>query len=436
MDSGDAPVGRFTYRRPGLVCTDHTLAVPLDHGRPDGPRISVFAREVVAPGKEDAELPWLLWLQGGPGGKAERPISTSGWLKRALEDYRVLLLDQRGTGRSAPANRQTLARLGSPEGQAAYLTHFRADAIVRDAELLRRYLLGDDGRWSILGQSFGGFCALTYLSFAPDGLREVLIAGGLPPLDAGPDDVYRATYPRVLHKNAAYFARYPGDQGLARRVVEHLRSHEVCLPGGERLTPRRFQTLGITFGGTLRFDTLHYLLEEAFVDGAGGPELSDGFLRGVDEIVSYAQRPLYAVLHEPIYCQGTASNWSAERVRAEFPQFDVEADQPIRFVGEMIYPWFFEEDPALAPLRAAAERLACHNAWPALYDRDQLARNRVPCAAAVYFDDMFVDRNHALQTAEAVAGLRYWVTSEYEHDGIRAGPDVLDRLIALARGRA
>jgi len=32
------------------------------------------------------------------------------WLKRALEEYRVLLLDQRGTGRSTPANRQTLAR--------------------------------------------------------------------------------------------------------------------------------------------------------------------------------------------------------------------------------------------------------------------------------------------------------------------------------------
>jgi pimeloyl-ACP methyl ester carboxylesterase len=436
MDSEEAPTGRLTYRRPGLVCTDSTLAVPLDHGRPDGPQIAVFAREVVAADKEDADQPWLLWLQGGPGGKAERPITTSGWLKRALQDYRVLLLDQRGTGRSTPANRQTLARLGSPEAQAAYLTHFRADAIVQDAELLRRHLLGDGGRWSILGQSFGGFCALTYLSFAPDGLREVLVAGGLPPLEVGPDDVYRATYPRVLRKNAAYFARYPGDQRLARRVVEHLRAHDVCLPSGERLTPRRFQTLGITFGGALKFDTLHYLLEEAFVDGPRGPELSDTFLLGVQDVVSYAPRPLYAALHEPIYCQGAASNWSAERVRAEFPQFDLETDQPIRFVGEMIYPWFFEEDPALVPLRAAAELLARYDDWPALYDREQLARNRVPCAAAVYFDDMFVDRDHALQTAEAVTGLRYWVTSEYEHDGIRADPDVLDRLIAMARGRA
>ena len=47
MDSGDAPVGRFTYRRPGLVCTDHTLAVPLDHGRPDGPVRDAILRELL-----------------------------------------------------------------------------------------------------------------------------------------------------------------------------------------------------------------------------------------------------------------------------------------------------------------------------------------------------------------------------------------------------
>ena len=428
--SHDAP----TYRRPGLVCTDHTLTVPLDHERPDGERIEVFAREVVAPGKEGADLPWLLFLQGGPGGKAERPVTTSGWLKRALQDYRVLLLDQRGTGRSAPANRQTLAGRGGPAAQADYLGHFRADAIVRDAELFRRHLLGEDGRWSVLGQSFGGFCVVTYLSLAPDGLREALFTGGLPPLDGHADDVYRATYPRVLRKNEAFFRRYPGDEAIARRAVDHLREHDVCLPGDERLTPRRFQTFGITFGTTTRFDSLHYLLEEAFIEGANGPELSDTFLRAVDAVVSYAERPLYAVLHEAIYCQETASDWSAERVRTEFPQFDLDAGGPVRFTGEMIYPWFFEEDPALVPLREAAELLARRRDWPRLYDPDRLGRNTVPCAAAVYHDDIYVDRDLSLQTAEAIAGLRAWVTNEHEHDGLRASADVLDRLIAMARG--
>ena len=41
------------------------------------------------------------------------------------------MLDQRGTGRSTPVGALPGAR---PSEQAAYLTHFRADSIVRDAE--------------------------------------------------------------------------------------------------------------------------------------------------------------------------------------------------------------------------------------------------------------------------------------------------------------
>ena len=428
------PSTPITYRRPGVVCVDHVVDVPLDHDRPDSSRIEVFAREVVAADKERADLPYLLFLQGGPGGKAERPAPPSGWLTRALRDFRVVLLDQRGTGRSTPANRQSLAGL-SPADQEGYLAHFRADSIVRDAELVRTQLIGDRP-WTVLGQSFGGFCCLTYLSRSPEGLAGALINGGLASLTATADDVYRAAYPRVLAKNRQYFERYPGDAEIARRVADHLEAHDVRMPTGERLSFRRFQTMGITFGGAGKFDSLHYLLEEAFTAGPDGPALSDTFLRGVDATVSFAERPLYAALHEPIYAQGAASGWAAERIRAEFPQFDASPTGPLLFTGEMIYPWQFDEDPALAPLREAADLLANRDDWPALYDVDRLADNNVPVVAAVYADDMYVDRDHSLQTAAAVRGLRTWVTNEFEHDGLRQGSAVLDRLIAMLNGMA
>ncbi|MBW8483668.1 alpha/beta fold hydrolase [Actinomadura parmotrematis] len=415
-----------SFRLPGMVCTDHLLDVPLDHADPGGPAIGLYAREVVAAGREDAGLPWLLFLQGGPGGKATRPNAGAAWLPEALKHYRVLLMDQRGTGRSTPATRQTLP--ADPADAAAYLGHFRADAIVRDAELLRRRLAGDRP-WSVLGQSFGGFCTVTYLSQAPEGLAEAFVTGGLPGLTTGPDEVYRAAYPRVLAHNERYFARYPGDRDAARRVRDHLAEHDVRLPGGDRLTPRRFQTLGIAFGSSARFDALHFLLEEAFA----GEELSDAFLRGVDAEVSYAGQPLYALLHEAIYCQGGASRWAAERVRAEFPEFAPDADE-VRFTGEMIYPWFFDEDPALRPLRDAAGLLADRADWPALYDAGRLAANTVPVAAAVYHDDMYVDREDSLRTAAAIRGLKPWVTSEYAHNGLAADGRVFARLRAMARG--
>lgn len=416
-----------TFRRPGFVCTDHFLDVPLDHAVPDGPSIRIYAREVAAPGKESADLPWLLFLQGGPGNKAVRPGAfPAPWLPRALRDYRVLLLDQRGTGRSTPANRQTLP--ADPAEAAAYLRHFRADSIVRDAELLRRHLIGDRP-WSILGQSFGGFCAVTYLSIAPEGLREAFITGGLPSLTASPDDWYRASYRSIAAKNERYFARYPGDQAIARRIARHLDASDERLPAGERLTARRFQTLGLGLGHSVQFDNLHYLLEEAFLpDG----RLSDTFLRGVHDHVSFALQPLYALVHEACLCNGTSSNWAADRVLAELPEFDPQADE-FRFLGETIHAWFFEEDPALVPLRECADILAAQE-WPALYDRDRLASTTVPVAAAVYYNDMYVHREMSLETADVIPGIRTWVTSEYEHNGISVDARVLDHLIALMRG--
>ncbi|MEU6119271.1 alpha/beta fold hydrolase [Streptomyces sp. NPDC047117] len=432
-----------TYRHNGMVCTDHTIDVPLDHARPDGPAISLFAREVVAAEHEHRDLPRLLWLQGGPGGRAERPHAAGAWLRRALKDYRVVLMDQRGTGRSTPADRRTLAVHHDAGSAAEYLAHFRADSIVRDAELLRRMLCGDRP-WTVLGQSFGGFCALTYLSLAPEGLERALITGGLPMLTGHADDVYRAAYRRTLAHNDRYFARYPGDQALADAVAAHLAAHDVRMPSGERLSVRRFQTMGITFGTSSGFDTLHYLLESAFVDGVSGPELSDTFLRGIDAVVSFAPRPLYAVLHEPIYAQGgRPTDWSAHRIRAEFPEFDADGQDahgqaphgPLRFTGEMIYPWQFAEDPALVPLRETADLLAQRTDWPPLYDLDRLAHNEVPVTAAVYFDDMFVDREQSLATADLVRGLRPWITNAHAHDGVRADAAVLDRLLAMTDGR-
>ena len=100
--------------------------------------ITVFAREISSTEHEDpAALPWLLFLQGGPGGKSPRPASLTGWMAEAAKTFRILLLDQRGTGLSTPANRQSLPLRGDAAAQASYLTHFRADSIVRDAEAIR-----------------------------------------------------------------------------------------------------------------------------------------------------------------------------------------------------------------------------------------------------------------------------------------------------------
>ena len=55
----------------GLVLVEHEFEMPLDHDRPDGERITVFAREVADP--DHRSRPFLVFLQGGPGVEASRP---------------------------------------------------------------------------------------------------------------------------------------------------------------------------------------------------------------------------------------------------------------------------------------------------------------------------------------------------------------------------
>ncbi|HEY2689163.1 MAG TPA: alpha/beta fold hydrolase, partial [Streptosporangiaceae bacterium] len=415
-----------SYRQPGTVLTDRTFTVPLDHAKPDGEQIQVFAREVVAAGKASADLPWLVFFQGGPGFGSPRPAGREAWLDRALDDYRVLLLDQRGTDSSSPVNRRTLSQagLGSAQAQADYIALFRADSIVADAELIRQEVTGGQP-WSILGQSFGGFCAVCYLSQAPEGLREAFITGGLPGLDVTADDVYRATYPKVARRNAEHYERYPMDVQRAKDIARRLAAGDVRLPNGAPFTVETFQTFGQMLGASTGSHTLHYLLEEPF---AGG-DLSDDFLHRVGSQVSFSAGPLYALVHEACYGQGAPTNWAAQRVRAEFPEFDAAlgSDAPLLFTGEMIYPWMFENDPVLRPLAEAGEILA-QREWPQLYDTERLRANEVPAAAAVYFEDMYVPVEFSVPTARTIRGLRPWVTNEYEHDGLRvSNGQVLDR---------
>lgn len=72
--------------------------VPVDHSKPNNGTLRLFARSVsrlstpVEPEKDDKQLPWMVYLQGGPGMGCRAP-QDYGWVGTVLDKgYQVCIL--------------------------------------------------------------------------------------------------------------------------------------------------------------------------------------------------------------------------------------------------------------------------------------------------------------------------------------------------------
>lgn len=402
-----------------LTVEEHTLTVPLVWGDPADTRtIDVFARVVTREGGE--RLPYLVFLQGGPGHEAPRPFHSStspAWLDEALAHYRVVMLDQRGTGLSTPVGDADLER-GSA-AVAEHLTHLRADSIVRDCEAMREHLGAET--WSVLGQSFGGFTTLAYLSTDADSLADVFITGGLSTVSRHPDEVYALCYDKMRVASEQYYRRFPEHRDAMRRLVDRAAAGDIVLPDGEIVSPSRLRSVGSALGTDDGWQAVWSLLER---DPA-----SNAFRHDLMHAMPYGGRnPLYFAFHESSYASGHATQWSAERTEPQDFRDDVTL-----FTGEHIRREWTETVPAFQPWRDVTLALAEFE-WPRIYDEVAIATSGATGAAAVYVNDVYVPMEFSLETARLLPGVTLWVTSEHEHNGVRSGP-VLTRLFDLAHGR-
>ncbi|KAF5355197.1 hypothetical protein D9756_005673 [Leucocoprinus leucothites] len=428
----------------GLKVVERFFEVPLDYSNPSGEKIVVFTRQTIPTSKaktiEDQEkLPFR-----GPGGEIALQRN-SGY------SAEILWLDQRGTGLSTPLTPDTLpAHVKTDEEIAAYLKHFRQDNIVRDCEAIRQVILGhkenpEDRKWTLLGQSFGGFCIITYLSFFSEGVKEAFMTGGLAPLVDDPDAVYAALRGmklpsvRVIKRNEIYYSKYPKDVKRVRDIVAYLELNNVVLPNGGRLTPSRWQQLGMDFGMSGGIDRVHQLVFRASRELETIGKIGYKTLQSIEQAQSLDGNPLYAILHEAIYCQGRASRWSAERTVSQHAQFSwahvkgLGDEEPLLFTGEMIFSNMFDDYAHLRPWKNAADLLA-KEIWGPLYNLEKLSQNQVKVSAMTYFDDMYVDFGLAQDTASKIKGTEQYITNQLFHNGIRDDPkDVAKRLFQLSK---
>jgi hypothetical protein len=173
-------------------------------------------------------------------------------------------------------------------------------------------------------------------------------------------------------------------------------------------------------------DEVHEIVLRADTDLTQFGHLTRPTIMAIEASESFDSNVLYALLHEAIYCSGQASNWSAGRVMNNYPEFAIDTTRdgpPVYFSGEMIYPFMFDCYAELKKLKAVGGILAQTEDWPPLYDWEQLARNEVPVYAAAYYDDMYVDFDLAMETANKIKGCKTFVTNSMYHNAIRAKCD-------------
>jgi pimeloyl-ACP methyl ester carboxylesterase len=179
------------------AATCGTLDVPEDRAKPDGRRIGIFVAVLPANTLSPKADP-LVILAGGPGQSATSLAAFASRLVEVRRTRDVVLIDQRGTGRSAPLACAAFvpdedaadALDADPVPRATQCTRELADkgvdvrqyttqAFIADLEAVR-VALGYP-RWNLWGGSYGTRVALEYVRRHGDRVRSLVLDGVAPP---------------------------------------------------------------------------------------------------------------------------------------------------------------------------------------------------------------------------------------------------------------
>ena len=176
------------------------LRRPLDPTQPQGVQIDVHFAVLAALARNKKPDP-VFFFAGGPGQSAMSLAgSASRLLARLLNRRDVVLIDQRGTGRTAPLvcdedrPTQPLAQMADPQRQLARtqacrlklqalphgdLRQYTTVIAMQDADAVRQAL--GAAQINLVGGSYGTRAALDYMRQFPQAVRRVVVDGVAPP---------------------------------------------------------------------------------------------------------------------------------------------------------------------------------------------------------------------------------------------------------------
>ncbi|PCJ62018.1 MAG: hypothetical protein COA79_04855 [Planctomycetota bacterium] len=410
-----------------IIIKEYLKKVPLNHLSNSSPKIELFCREIYLKKNKKADI--FVFLQGGPGFPSPRDISNSSSFKAILKQFRIVLLDQRGTGKSQKIGPELCGQMNQKEA-VDFFIHHRADQIVYDLEYLRDNVFKVK-KWFLLAQSYGGFITFTYLSFFPEAIKGAILCGGLPPLfQTSVKDIYGQLTSFIAKRNLEFFQAHPKDKLQVKKILILLKEDNYKLPDGGILSPERFLDIGSILGSTNGINQLHYFLDDPFLNSKED-KLSFAFVKTVIDRTSFETNPIYAVLHESIYCDGNkmVSQWAADQWLKKKSIFNPQK-MPVSFYGETIRKNMFSEYRMLKPFKNIAETIAQKSDWNNLYDLNKINNNTVPIEAMVYKTDYYVNYEFSLETLKNTGNAKSWIHDTWQHDSLRTqGGNIIPKLL-------
>jgi pimeloyl-ACP methyl ester carboxylesterase len=317
------------------------FAVPENRSRPAGRAIELYVARVPAINRREAREP-LFVLAGGPGMAATTLYTRiAPALARVRRNRDIVLVDQRGTGRSNPLvcelDEDVMMR-ATPEVIAAEserclralstraeVAQYTSSVAVQDLDAVRA-ALGYE-RLSLYGSSYGTRVAQHYLRRFPARVRTVILDGVVPPdLVLGADMALtaEAALGKILDRCAAEAACREafGDPRAAYRELRarlEARPEPVTL-AHPRSGERRTLELGAEhFAGVLRLQSytseqaalLPLSMHLAAADGNFAP-LAGQFLMTVDSLGVLAYG-----MHNTVVCAEDAPRFAAAGIDRE-----------------------------------------------------------------------------------------------------------------------
>lgn len=253
-------------RLPAVLAFCAELVVPEDRARPEGPALSLFVARVPALAAVPKPDPLVL-IAGGPGQSA---VDLYLQMRRAFEPVRIerdiVLLDQRGTGRSAEGFTCELTEAAAFDTSnveelldaiGACLAEldrdprfFSTEPAVADLDALREALAVDS--WNLYGISYGTRVAQRYAARFPERVRTMILDGVVPvsmPLGPAIASDAQAALDGIFARCAAEPAcaeRYPDLRerfdGLRLRLMQGPVSIDLANPRTGKLETRLFSS--------------------------------------------------------------------------------------------------------------------------------------------------------------------------------------------------